>query len=145
MAKSPPSEAELAADYSAGVAAKAAKWFRRTKAATGVLDAARSDAAEASYAAAMNAAVANRQRQKGLGGISESDIKTGVDAAGVSGYSLGASRKAAKMAKKAKPYVDEAVRIANALPARTADAASNVTARVIPIAVGLQNKKRGGT
>jgi len=144
MAKTPPSEQELAADYGAGVAAKAQKWLRRTMAATGVADAAKSEAAESSYQAAMNVVLANRQRQKGLAGISDSDIKAGVQAVGASGYSQGATAKAAKMAKKAKPFVDEAVRIANALPPRTADAASNVTARVIPIAVGLQNKKRGG-
>jgi hypothetical protein len=145
MAKSPPSEQELASDYAAGVAAKASKWLRRTLAATGVADAAKSEAAESSYAQAMSAAIANKQRQKGLAGVSDSDIKAGVNAAGAGGYSQGATRKAAKMAKKAKPYVDEAVRIANSLPPRGADAASNVTSRVIPIAVGLQQKKRGGT
>ncbi len=145
MAKTPPTEQELASDYSAGVAAKASKWLRRTMAATGVADAAKSEAAESAYAAAMTAAVSNKQRQKGLAGISDSDIKAGVQAAGVGGYSTGATRKAAKMAKKAKPFVDEAVRIANALPPRVADASTNVTQRVIPIAVGLQNKKRGGT
>lgn len=144
MAKSPPSEQELAQDYGAGVAAKAQKWLRRTMAATGVADAAKSEAAEASYQAAMNVVLGNRQRQKGLASITDSDIKAGVQAVGAAGYSTGASAKAAKMAKKAKPYVDEAVRIANALPPRTADAATNVANRVVPVAVGLQQKKRGG-
>jgi hypothetical protein len=145
MAKTPPSEQELAADYGAGVAAKAQKWLRRTMAATGVADAAKSEAAESSYQAAMAQVLANRQRQKGLANISDLDIKAGVQAVGAGGYSTGATAKAAKMAKRSKPYVDEAVRITNSLPPRTADAASNVTSRVIPIAVGLQNKKRGGT
>ncbi len=93
----------------------------------------------------MQAVLANRQRQKGLANVTDSDIKAGVQAVGASGYSQGASSRSTKMAKKAKPYVDEAVRLANALPPRTADAATNVAQRVVPIAVGLQNKKRGGT
>lgn len=144
MAKTAPSEEELRQDYATGVAAKAGKWFRRTMAASGVAEAAKSEAAETSYQAAMNTVLSNRQRQRGLANITDSDIKAGVQAVGAAGYSTSATAKAAKAARKAKPYVDEAVRLANALPPRTADAATNVTQRVIPIAVGLQAKKRGG-
>ena len=145
MAKQAPSEQELAAEYSAGVSQKAGKWFKRTMAATGVADAAKSEAAESAYQAQMQRVLANRQRQRGLAGVTDSDIKAGVQAVGASGYSSGATAKAAKMAKKAKRYVDLAVATANALPPRTADPDANIDARVKPIARALRNLKTGGT
>ncbi len=144
MAKTitPPSVA--APFYRAGVTSAAQKWFAKTKAATGVADAAKSDAAEASYAAGVGAAVANRTRQKKLAKITDADIKAGVDAVGAAGYSSAASAKTDKWAKNFAPYVPALQAAVNALPPKSSDAAQNVAARVTPIAVALQNAKRTG-
>ncbi len=144
MAKSPPSDADLKTDFGAGVGAKAQKWERNTLKATGVADAARSDAAESTYQAKMQAVLANRQRQKGLANVSDEDIKAGVRQVGGAGWSSATTRKADKFVKKARKYVDAAIDEANKLPPRTADPIANVDARVKPIVARLAALKRGG-
>jgi hypothetical protein len=144
MAKSAPSEDQLRKNFAAGVGAKGSKWLENFKSATGKVEAARSDAAESTYAAKVQAAVANRSRLKGLASVSESDLNAAADAVGAGGFTTPATAKAGKFAKKAKPYVDLAVSTANALPPRGADPEANVDARVKPIVRALHAKKMGG-
>lgn len=144
MGKQIPSAQEWEAEYKAGVTAKAAKWQRRTLAATGVADAAKSEAAETSYQAAMQQVLSNRQRQKGLRDVTDADIKAGVQAVGAAGYSSQASAKSAKAARKFEPFRQELQAAVDSLPPRTADANQNVINRVVPIATRLQARKRQG-
>ena len=144
MAKNIPSAQEWEAEYKAGVTAKAAKWLRRTMAATGVAEAAKSEAAESSYQSSMQQVLANRQRQKGLANVTDADIKQGVQAVGAAGYSSQASAKSAKGAKKVGPYLSVLQGVVDSLPPRTADATQNIMGRVVPIATALQNRKRQG-
>src|SRR5467141_3783028 len=137
MAKSPPSDQDLKNDFSAGVGAKAQKWERNTSKATGVIDAGRSDAAEATYAAKMQQVLANKQRQKGLSRVSDADFQAGVRAVGGGGWSSATTRKADKFVKKARPYIDAAIDEANKLPPRSADPIANVDQRVKPIVARL--------
>ena len=145
MAKSAPSEDQLRQNYQTGVSAKGQKWLANFVAATGKVDAARSSSAESTFAAKMSAAIANQSRLKGLAGVTESDLNSAAQAVGASGYTSPATAKAPKFAKKAKPYVDLAISVANGLPPRGADPEANVDARVKPIVRALHAKKLGGT
>lgn len=144
MAKTAPSEDQLRQNYQTGVSAKGAKWLKNFTDATGKAEAAKSEAAESTFAAKMSAAIANRSRQKGLAGVSDSDMNAAAQAVGASGYTAPATAKAPKFAKKAKPYVDLAISVANALPPRGADPEANVDLRVKPIVRALHAKKVGG-
>jgi hypothetical protein len=144
MPKTVPSADEIQADYVQGVQAKGDKWRRRFLAKTGIADAAKSDLAEAHYASAISTAVQNKQRQKGLAGVTDADIKDAVSRGTGAMYSGPAASKAPKFAKKLAPYLPVLQAAVSALPPRTSDAATNVTNRVVPIAVALQSKKRTG-
>ncbi len=134
---------ELAENYKAGVAAKSSKWFAHASSATGVIAAGSSEAAEKNYNDHMQIVLSNKLRQKGLGKVSDGDYQAGVRAAGASGYSQGAQRKADKLVKKFTPFAATIDSTVASLPAKTADAATNVANRVTPIAVALQKQKRG--
>ncbi len=134
---------ELADNYKSGVQAKSGKWFAHASTATGVIAAGASEAAEKNYQDHMNIVLANKLRQKGLGKVSDGDYQAGVRAAGASGYSTGAQKKADKLVKKFTPYAATIDSTVAGLPAKTADAATNVANRVTPIAVALQKQKRG--
>jgi len=134
---------ELEQFYRTGVAAKADKWFTHASAASGVIAAGSSDDAEKRYADKMAIVTSQKLRQKGLQGVTDADYQAGVRAAGASGYSTAAQAKSAKFVKKFTPYAQNINSTVATLPARTADAATNVANRVTPIAVNLQKLKRG--
>lgn len=131
-------------EYKKGVGNKADKWRRRFLATTGIAEKAKSDAAESAYATGVQNAVTNKLRQKKLAGISDADIKGPVERGGSALYSVPAQAKSAKAAKGFSVYAPIIDSTVAALPARQADAAANVAARVTPIAVALQNRKRQG-
>jgi major membrane immunogen (membrane-anchored lipoprotein) len=135
--------AELADNYRKGVAAKSDKWYNHASTASGVIAAGSSDAAEKNYNDHMTIALSNKLRQKGLQKVTDADYQAGVRAAGASGYSQGAQKKADKLVKKFTPYAATIDSTVAGLAARTADAATNVLNRVSPIAVALQRQKRG--
>jgi hypothetical protein len=134
---------ELTEAYKTGVGAKASKWFSHFQAATGIADAAKSDAAEGRYNAAMTQVLGSKLRQKGLAGITDADIKGGVTNAGQ--WSGPAQAKAAKFTKKFAKYAAVINQTLPTLPPRGTDPAANVTARVVPLAVALHNAKLSGT
>ncbi len=144
MAKTIPPIEEWVANYAASVAVGQAKFVKRFLAANDISGKAKSDAAETAWATNTQAAIAARQRQKGLAGVTDSDIKDPVQRDQGAAYAAGVRNKSPKLGKKAAKYVPILQAAVNALPARTADAAANVAARVTPIAVALQNAKRGG-
>ncbi len=131
-------------EYKKGVANKADKWRRRFLATSGIAEKAKSDAAESAYATGVQNAVANKLRQKKLAGISDADIKGPVERGGAGLYSTPAQAKSAKAAKGFSVYAPIIDSTVAGLPPRTADAAANVSARVTPIAVALQARKRVG-
>jgi hypothetical protein len=134
---------ELTDAYKTGVGAKGSKWFNHFQATNGIADAAKSDAAEARYNAAMTIALGAKSRQKGLAGITDADIKGAVTNAGQ--WSGPAQAKAAKFTKKFARYAGIINSTVASLPAKGTDPAANVTARVVPIAVALHNAKLAGT
>lgn len=133
---------ELADSYKTGVASKAQKWYNHFQAASGIAEAAKSEAAEAHYAAAVTAAVANKQRQKGLANITDADIKASVTSPSI--YSTPAQNKAPKFAKKFARFVPVINAEVAKLPARTTDPNTNIDNRVKPIANALHAAKVNG-
>lgn len=130
-------------EYQKGVANKAEKWRRRFLATSGIAEKAKSDAAETAYAAGVQSAVSNKTRQKKLANVTDADIKGPVERGGSGLYSAPAQAKAPKAARGFAPYAPTIDSVTAGLPPRTADAAANVAARVTPLAVALQNQKRG--
>src|SRR5258708_14977582 len=135
--------AELADNSRNGVADKSDKWFNHASTASGVIAAGSSEAAEKNYSDHMAIVTQNKLRQKGLQKVTDADYQSGIRAAGASGYSQGAQKKADKLVKKFTPYAATIDSTVAGLAARTADASTNVTNRVAPIAVALQKQKRG--
>ena len=134
---------ELQDNYKAGVGAKAQKWVNHFLATSGIADAARSEPAEARYAAKMGQVIANKQRQKGLAGVTDEDIKAAVRAGGASVYSTPAQAKSAKYVRKFTPYVETINNAVAGLAPKTTDPIANVDNRVKPIVSALHNKKQG--
>ena len=133
---------ELADAYKTGVGAKGGKWFAHFQSATGIADAAKSDAAEGRYNSAMTQVLNNKLRQKGLASITDADIKGAVTNAGQwTGPAQAKANKFRKHFEKSAGIINAAVA---ALPAKGTDPAANVTARVVPIAVALHNAKLAG-
>jgi len=134
---------ELEQFYKSGVANKAEKWLSHASSASGVIAAGSSDAAEKRYSDKMAVVLSNKLRQKGLQGVTDAEYQAGVRAAGSAGYSTSAQNKSGKFVKKFTPYANTINSTVATLPAKTADAATNVANRVTPIAVALQKQKRG--
>lgn len=99
-----------------------------------------SDAAEELYGAKVSEAVAARRRQKALGSVSQDEWKRAARDKGAGTIGPNLSKSVDKWGKNWGPYRDELSNME--LPDRTADPATNVTNRVIPIATGLAAKKR---
>jgi hypothetical protein len=144
MVRTVPTAEEVVIKYRARVSVAGADWLKGVERATGVVEAARSDAAETQFAAKMSAAIANKSRVKGLAGVTDEDIKAAARAVGPGGYSTPAAAKAAKLGKKIGPYLDVIRAVLPTLPPKTADGLANLTARAGPIVQALQAKKRGG-
>lgn len=108
---------------------------------TGKLDAARSDAAEASYAAGVQNAIAKKRRQKALAKVSEEDMNRGMREKGGANYATSIGASGDKWAQKAAPFIAAAEDEARKLPARTANPVQNVTNRVVPIVKRLSEMR----
>ncbi len=133
---------QLVDSYKTGVAAKAQKWFTNFTGTTGIADAARSESAETRYNESMTRVLANKQRQKGLAGVTDADIKASVTSASV--YSTPAQNKAPKFLKKFTPYIATINTAVAGLAAKTSDPDTNIDNRVKPIARALRAKKVSG-
>ncbi len=132
-------------DYSAGTSANAEKLVRNYTKRSGKLDAAKSDAAETLYAAKVQAAIANKSRQKGLNKTSEGDMNAAMQASGASNYRTGTQRSAGKWGKNFQPYASTLDGLEGKLPAKTADPIANVTNRVGAVVRAMvETKKRIG-
>ena len=126
--------------YREGAAVAGSHYSEAVKTTTGVI--AKAIAGEELYAQQMQVAIANRSRAKGLAKVSDSDWQNAAAGKGAQRIGPGMSAAVEKQATGFAPFASEIDATVNALPARTADPATNVTNRVIPIAVNLARKKR---
>jgi len=100
-----------------------------------------SDTAQSNYEAAMRDKKVLERRQKKLKGLSESDLNEAMRTKGATRYAEGTAASADKALTNVEPYLDEIDKIVGAMKPRTRDPRQNVMDRVIPIAVGLRDKK----
>lgn len=130
------------ANYVQGASNNAEKLVKNYVAQTGKLDKARSDAAEQLYAAKVQAAIANKSRQKGLANVSESEMNAAMQATGAQNYRSGTGRSADKQAKNVEPYYAALDSLEGKYPARTADPMANLTNRAGLVVKTLSDLKK---
>lgn len=129
------------------------KYTRNTAAATGDLvdgyiartdKVARmaSDDAQRNFEDAMRDAAVLKRRQSKLKKLTESDLNEAMRTKGATRYAEGTAAASDKALENVEPYLTELDSIVAKLPPRTRDPRKNVMDRVIPIAVGLSEKKK---
>jgi len=134
--------AAAAADFETGAKAKVDKLVRKYIARTDILDKARSAEAVALFKEKVVSPLALAKRSAHLADLSISDLHEAMRTAAPTTYPAGIERGKGKYAKRVDPFFKEIDAIAARLPKKTADARSNVMNRVVPLAVGLQNKAK---
>jgi len=139
---SPIDVTEASKDYVDGAKAKVAKLIRKYTAKTNKLALATSDTAQKAYVAGVTDPVSQKLRLMRLKELSEADLNKAMEDAAPVTYPAGIDRGAVKYTRRVTPFMGEIDRIVPTLKPRGRDAAANVTARVTPIAVGLQNKRK---
>lgn len=130
------------ANYVQGASNNAEKLVKNYTSRTGKLDAAKSDGAEQLYAAKVQAAIANKSRQKGLQKVTESDMNAAMTATGAQNYRSGTGRSAEKQAKNVEPYYAALDGLEGKYPARTADPMQNLTNRAGLVVKTLSDLKK---
>jgi len=101
-----------------------------------------SDDAQKNFEDAMRDPAVLKRRQGKLKKLSESDLNLAMETKGAARYAEGTAASADKALANVTPYLDEIDSIVARLPARTRDPRKNVMDRVIPLAVGLADKKK---
>ena len=104
--------------------------------------AASSEEAEANYGAGVSEAVANKSRQRNIQSVSNADWQRGAATTGAERIGRGMANAAPKQAAKWAPYRSFLEGVS--LPPRGRNATENVQNRLIPIAQGMQDLKKGG-
>lgn len=130
------------ANYVQGASNNAEKLVKNYIAQPGKLDAAKSDAAEQLYAAKLQAAIANKSRQKGLGRVTEGEMNAAMQATGANNYRNGTSRSADKQSKNVEPYYAALDGLQGKFPARTADPMANLLNRAGLVVKTLSDLKK---
>src|SRR3989304_9691909 len=129
-------------NYVQGASNNAEKLVKNYIAETGKLDKAKSDAAEQLYAAKLQAAIANKSRQKGLGRVTEGEMNAAMQATGAQNYRSGTGRSADKQSKNVEPYYAALDGLEGKYPARTADPMANLTNRAGLVVKTLSDLKK---
>lgn len=129
-------------NYVQGASNNADKLVKRYVEASGKLDKAKSDAAEQLFAAKIQAAIANKSRQKGLNKVTESEMNAAMQATGATNYRSGTGRSAEKQAKNVEPYYAALDGLEGKYPARTADPMANLTNRAGLVVKTLSELKK---
>ena len=129
-------------DWQSGAKAKVEKLVRNYTAKAGKVAAATSDDAQKAYVAGVTDPVSQKLRLVRLKELSDADLNTAMETKGRSAYPAGVDAGVDKYSRHVEPYFKEIDAILPKLKAKTRDARVNVMERVIPIAVGLQNKKK---
>ena len=100
-----------------------------------------SDQAQANFEAAMRDKKVLERRQKKLKGLSEEDLNEAMRTKGATRYAEGTAASADKALRNVEPYLTEIDKIVGTMKPRTRDPRQNVMDRVVPLAVGLRDKK----
>jgi hypothetical protein len=129
-------------NYVQGASNNAEKLVNNYIRQSGKLDRAKSDAAEALYAAKVQAAIAQKSRQKGLNKVTESEMNAAMQATGAQNYRSGTGRSADKQAKNVEPYYAALDSLEGKYPARTADPMQNLTNRAGLVVKTLSDLKK---
>lgn len=129
-------------DYVSGATAKVDKLISKYTKKTGKLAAATSDAAQKAYVAGVTDPISQKLRLVRLKELTEEDLNKGMREKAPTTYVAGISAGKEKYDRRVSPYFSEIDRIVPTLAAKTREARANVMNRVIPLAVGLQNKKK---
>lgn len=129
-------------DWVDGAKAKVDKLIRKYKARTDKATRMQSDEAQKSYVAGVTDPVSQRLRQIRLKEVTEADLNAAMETSAPTTYPAGIDKSKEKMRRRVDPYMKEIDRIVPTLKEKTRDAKANVMNRVIPIASGLQNRKK---
>lgn len=130
------------ANYVSGASNNAEKLVANYTKKTGKLDAAKSAAAEALWAAKIQAAIAQKSRVKGLEKVTESEMNTAMLASGATNYRSGTARSADKQAKNVEPYLAALDGLEGKYPAKTSDPMANLTNRAGLVVKTLSELKK---
>jgi len=129
-------------DWQSGSKAKTDKMVTKYKAKTGKIAAATSDDAQKNYVAGVTDPSSQKLRVVRLKELTDTDLNDAMEAKGRTAHPAGVDAAVEKYGKHVDPYFKEIDAILPKLKAPTRDARTNVMERVIPIAVGLQNKRK---
>jgi hypothetical protein len=129
-------------DYVTGAKAKVDKLIRKYTARTDILDRATSKEAEEAFKTRVSTDLAIAKRRAHLKDLSISDLHEAMRKNAPTTYPVGVEGAKGRYTKRVDPFMKELDAIVPKLPARGPDARSNVVNRVVPIAVGLQNKAK---
>ena len=132
-------------DYKSGAQAKVDKLVRKFTARGDIITRGTSDEAQNNYVAAVTNPSNQARRRTNLAKVSVSVLHERMRTRGRGNYTTGVADNASKARQNFSPYASTIDTTVAGLPPRTQDAASNVTNRVLPLAVNLQNQKRGAT
>jgi len=133
---------EAGKDWQSGAKAKVEKLVRKYSARTDKIAKATSDDAQKAYVAGVTDPTSQKLRVTRLKELSDADLNTAMEDKGRGAYPTGVDAAVTKYTRHVDPYMKEIDAIVPKLKPATRDARSNVMERVIPIAVGLQNKKK---
>ena len=129
-------------DWQSGSKAKTDKMIREYVKKTGKIAAATSAEAQKNYVDGVTDPVSQKLRLTRLKELSDADLNKAMEAKGRVAHPAGVDAAVEKYSRHVDPYFKEIDVIVPKLKKRTRDARANVMERVIPIAVGLQNKKK---
>ena len=129
-------------DWQSGAKAKVDKLIKKYVARTDKIARATSDEAQKAYVAGVTDPANQRLRLIRLKELTDGDLNAAMEAKGRVAYPSGVDAGVSKYSRHVDPYFKEIDIIVPKLKARVIDARTNVMERVLPLAVGLQNKKR---
>jgi len=129
-------------DWQSGAKAKVEKLIRKYTARTDKIAKATSTEAQKAYVDGVTDPLSQKLRLIKLKKLSDSDLNRAMEDKGRVAYPAGVDAAVDKYGTEVAPYFSEIDTIVAKLKPKTRDAATNVTNRVTPLAVGLQNKKK---
>jgi len=130
------------ADWASGAKAKVDKLIRKYTARTDKIARATSDEAQKAYVEGVTDPIAQKLRLVRLKELTDADLNAAMEAKARTTYPLGIDGAVDKYGRHVEPYFREIEAILPKLKPKVRDARTNVLERVIPLAVGLQNKKK---
>ena len=129
-------------DWQSGSKAKTRKMIDKYKAKTGKVAAATTKEAQDNYVAGVTDPVSQKLRLVRLKELTDSDLNAAMEKKAPTSHPAGVDAAVDKYLRRVDPFFKEIDAIVPKLKKRTRDARVNVMERVIPLAVGLQNKKK---